>query len=229
MKAVTLFLIGLSTVLSGALEADLDRAARSYDLSAARETAQRLAADPGPEAIALRPRAYLLVAELLRIEFEALEESAAKARRTLGSEIDAAAEAGLAALAALPEDSEHYRIKADLLGTKIRSNYRAGKYKDEMNRAIEQALALDPGNARALVSSAKTLIFRPDPEPAALHDARALLDRALALDITLEQARLLQAHVCALLGDRDGAVALWEQCLRENPSCVPAARALEAP
>ena len=169
----------------------------------------------------------MLAAELRRIEFEQLPESAVKERRDVGKVIDAHAEAGLVAVVLLPESSEAYRYKADLIGTKIRSNYRAGKMKGEMESAIDAALRLDPRNAKALVSNAKMLVFNPQASDADLAQGIALLAQALAIDGGLEAAVLLRAHALEQLGDHAAAMAIWGQCLRANPACKPAQYALE--
>ncbi len=202
----------------------LEEAARTYDLPTAKAIAAAL---PGDDNAEQRARAHLLVAELLRIDFEFLPESATKERRALGKEIDEAADTGLLAAASMTESSEKYRLTADLLGTKIRSTYRAGKFKDEMNRAIDKALDLDPNNAYAIIARAKTFIFRPDPSGEELQQAFALLENALMLNAALERAKLLQAHAHDLLGEHEKAIALWEALLAGNSDCKPARRALE--
>ncbi len=205
-------------------EAELERAARTYDRTAADAL---LSATPQDNELAARTR--LLCAELYRIEFEQLPETAVKERREIGKTIDVHAEAGMLLLESLPDTSEKFRIRADLLGTMIRSNYRAGKMKGEMKAAVDEALRLDPANARAIVSQAKMLIFNPSASDSELQEGEALVRRALEIDPALEQARLLQAHALEQLGERDRAVAIWEACLRANPSCTPARRALESP
>lgn len=231
-RAVSVLALYLLAILGGApcgvadTAEDLAEAARTYDLAAAKAIATELDGDARPEVAEPCARAHLLVAELLRIDFEFLPEDATQERRALGKEIDAASDAGLAAVVGMGEVSERYRITADLIGAKIRSTYRAGKYKDEMRRAIDQALAFDARNAAAWVSKAKMLVFRPDPEPAELREALELLEKALELDGANEQARLLMAHVHDLLGEREKAVAIWEGCIQENPECMPALRGL---
>lgn len=176
---------------------------------------------------ALQVRGLLLVAELRRMEFEKLPESAAKERRDIGKMIDLHAEIGLAAAARLPESSEVYRYKADLIGTMIRSNYRAGKMKGDMKAAIDAALRLDPGNAKAMVSRAKMLIFNPSVSRSDLDEAVAVLEQAIGIEASLEQATLLMARAWELLGNREKSLEIWAGCLRENPDCAPARDALQ--
>jgi hypothetical protein len=212
--------------LAGPAE-DLAHAEQGYDLDGARAVVAALAGSSEPGHVELRVRAHLLVAELLRTDFEHMPEIRTKERRVLGKDIDAAADAGLGAVNALPETSEKYRLKADLVGTKIRSKYRAGKYKGEMNKSIDEALRLDPGNALAHVSKSKALILRPSPTPEELRSGLDILGTALALNDTLERARLLQAHATEQLGEHASAIQLYQRCIRENPSCLPATRALD--
>ena len=209
----------------------LTQAERSYDVSGVESALSRLEAvapaDRSEEWQGFDARGRLLAAELRRIEFEQLPESAAKERRDVGKVIDAHAEAGLVAVALLPESSEAHRIKADLIGTMIRSNYRAGKMKGDMKSAIDAALRLDPANAKAMVSNAKMLVFNPQASEADFEQGIALLERALAIDGNLEAAALLQAHALEQLGDRAAAMAIWARCLQANPACKPARVALE--
>ena len=203
---------------------ELEQASRTYDRAAAEALLPTTAQDNE-----LAARARLLCAELYRIEFEQLPESAVKERREIGKTIDVHAEAGMLLLESLPDTSEKFRIRADLLGTMIRSNYRAGKMKGEMKAAVDEALRLDPANAKAIVSQAKMLIFNPSASDSELREGEALVRRALEIDPALEQARLLQAHAMERLGEREKAVAIWEACLQANPACTPARKALASP
>ena len=201
----------------------LEQAARTYDRAAAEALLPATAQNND-----LAARTRLLCAELYRIEFEQLPESAVKERREIGKTIDVHAEAGMLLLGSLPDTSEKFRIRADLLGTMIRSNYRAGKMKGEMKASVDEALRLDAANAKAIVSQAKMLIFNPSASDSELREGEALVRRALEIDPALEQARLLQAHALERLGEREKAVAIWEACLQANPACTPARKALES-
>lgn len=220
--AIALMLLIGQSVFAQSL-AELEQAARAYDREAAEAL---LPATAQNNELAARTR--LLCAELCRIEFEQLPESAVTERREIGKTIDVHAEAGMLLLESLPESSEKFRIRADLMGTMIRSNYRAGKMKGEMKAAVDEALRLDPANAKAIVSQAKMLIFNPSASDRELQEGEALVLRALAIDPALEQARLLQAHAMDRLGEREKAVAIWEACLQANPACTPARKALES-
>lgn len=202
-------------------------AARTYDLGAAESLLPTLASLPESESVRVEQvRAHLLCAEIQRIAFEQLPEAEVQDRRALGKSIDAHAEAGLGLVERMAESSEKYRFKADLIGTMIRSNYRAGKMRGEMKSAVDEALRLDPANAPALVSQAKMQIFNPSASQNELREGDILLQRAIDLEPSLEQAKLLQAHARERLGEHERAVALWEECLRVNPDCAPARQAL---
>ncbi|MBX3180880.1 MAG: hypothetical protein KF886_26325 [Candidatus Hydrogenedentes bacterium] len=226
MSTLLLLAIAIASAATSDPASELAAATHAYDLPGAETLATGMEADPKPEESMLRARAWLLVAELRRIAFEELPVDAVNERRALGRRIDAAADSGLAATQLLEECSEKHRIRADLLGTKIRSRFRAGKYKDEMNRAIATALELDPENASALISKAKTYLLRPDADGEAIRRGQELVEQALARDSSLEQARLLQAYTWEQLGHHDRARAGYEQCLQLNRNCTPASAGL---
>lgn len=213
------------------LERDLEAARRSWDAEAATGILSRVRMEVGQASDAaslwLRVRAGLTVAELLRVDFETVPAEDREQRRVVGSRIDAAAEEALSILDELPETSERERVRADLLATMMRSDFRARKYEDRLRAAVARALELDERNPAAHVAAAKPLLFAPeghgrDPEAALGH-----LDRALELDPASEPARLLRIIAREDLGDRAGAEADARDALRRNPSCVPAERALE--
>jgi cytochrome c-type biogenesis protein CcmH/NrfG len=118
-------------------------------------------------------------------------------------------------------------MRADLLATMIRSDYRAKKYRGELNAAVERALELDPENPRALVSSAKPLVFAPVERGRDLDKAIRVMTRALELDADLESALLLRAHAYDVMGDTERATADWNRALDLNPECRPARLGLD--
>lgn len=223
-----------SGVASDARELDraLADAVRRYDLGAATASlsAVRAARGEGPSAelTELHVRASLAVSELLRLDFERLGEKSAEQRRILGQRIDATAGEGLEVLAGLPESSEHQRIRADLIATMIRSDFRAKKYESEFKAAVGRALELDDANARAWVSAAKPYLFAPPERGRDLAEAIRLLDRALVLDPGLEPALLLRAHAHDQLGEAAAAERDWREALRVNPDSAPAVERLHA-
>ena len=79
-------------------------------------------------------------------------------KRLLGRTIDEAARIGHQALNKAPTVSEKWRIKADLIGTMIRSKYKGNKYGGEMDKATEKALELDPDNPRIMHELARNYI-----------------------------------------------------------------------
>ncbi len=209
------------------LEHRLEAALRSYDAGAAVEVLSSLRGEPGSPPL-LRVRAGLAVAELLRLEFESTAVGDRELRRILGARIDAAAEEALQALDELPESSERERLRADLLATLIRSDYRAKRHQPALEAAIARALELDPANPRALATAAKPLIFAPPEKGRDLVEAVATLDRALALDPGLESALLLKALALEMQGKADESQAVLRLALAANPDCRPARDRLAA-
>ncbi len=208
------------------LDRALDDAIRSYDPAAATtvlsEARVARASSSSPQLTELHARAALAVAELLRVELEQLATGEAEQRRLLGLRIDAAAEDGLKALEGLPETSEVQRMRADLIATMIRSDFRAKKYEQSFRAAVERALELDQSNARAWVSSAKPYLFAEPEQGGDVAEALRRLDRALELDPRLESARLLRAVAHDKAGNQAAAERDWQAALRANPQCRPA-------
>lgn len=172
-------------------------------------------------------RAALLVAELHRIDFEAVPKSERPARRALGILIDAAADTGLKSLKNLPETSERLRLEADLLATKIRSDFRAKKYGKKMKAAAARALELDPSDARAIVSQAKPFLFAETRHGGDLDEAIRLLGEALAIEPTLESALLLRAFAFERQGKTEASRKDLTAALATNPQCRPARERLK--
>lgn len=208
------------------LAARLDAAQRSYNAGEAAAVLDKAVSDaavnPSRESQLLVARAGLLVAELLRIEWEQLPESNIADRRPLGDAIDKAADAGLRALESLQPDSDVYRLKADLLATMIRSDYRAKKYRTEMEESAATAVELDPKNAKAYVAQAKPFVFAEPNEGGDPAEAVTLLSKALELNPDLESARCLRGLAYKKAGDLELAQADWELALEKNPECAPA-------
>ena len=233
---VLLVAVILALGVAGNRDADLESrladARTSYDAEAAMavlsEARSLRTREPGTEHARLQVEAAVAVAELLRIEYEQLPEDEREARRQLGSKIDAVAEETLGIVDELPESSARERMRADLIATMIRSDFRARKYRDELETAIARARELDPDNPRALVAAAKPLVFAPEEKGRDLAEAARLLDRALELEPGLEEARLLRAEAHRRAGDREAAREDLEAALGANPSCRPARHALEA-
>ena len=215
-----------------ALTAQVDEAARTYDcakaddaLAAVRASAE---ASPAPDVSRLHAEAALLCAELRRIDWERLPESNLAKRRPLGEAIDTAAEEGLDALQTLEPASETLRLKADLLAVMIRSDYRAKRYKKDMDAAAAKAVELDPANAKAYVTQAKPYLFAAPNEGGDPNRAVELLTKALDIDPALESARCLRGLAYEKAGQPAQAKADWELALRNNPACRPAREELEA-
>jgi len=231
MIAVLVFLAPALAAAAGACSREsISTAQRGYDLEAARSVLDACRLE-SPDALDEADRenlarAALLVAELARIDFEGLEPSRNRQRRALGESIDAAADAGLEALASLPETSSRQRLRAHLLATKIRSDFRAKKHGDEMKAAAARALELDPANARAMVSLAKPVLFADDRHGRDLDEAVRLLSEALAVEPGLESALLLRALALEAQGDTEASRRDLSAALAANPDCRPAAEGL---
>ncbi len=198
-------------------------ARQTYDLEAAKDTLQALRTPSiqasGDRGDRVRVEAALLVAELERIDFEETPTEEQSLRREIGERIDAAAQEGLDLLADLGETSETQRIRADLVGTLIRSKFRGQKYRSRMESAAARALELDRSNARAWVSSAKPDLLRPGRGPKDLERGLELVNHALEIDSSLEPALLLRGRALFELGRSEDARADWQRALELNPSC----------
>jgi tetratricopeptide (TPR) repeat protein len=224
----TLLLVNLLGQTGALLELReaLDAARAHYDVAAAEAIWETLRApDPaktGGDSTRLRAEAALLIAELHRIDWERLPESDIAERRPLGNQIDEAAQDGLDALANVAQDSDYYRLKADLLAVMIRSDFRAKKYRKEMEEAAAKAIELDPNNAKAYVSRAKPFVFARANEGGDPRKAIELLTRSLDVDPNLETARCLRGLAYKLAGEPERAREDWETALKRNPSCRPA-------
>lgn len=230
------FLVFAAVSLSASAEfesiaRELELARREYQLESARAALEKARAlskvDASAEAARLHVDAALLVGELNRIEWEQLPESNIAQRRPLGAAIDKAAEEAIALLDRLPENSERYRLHADLLGLMIRSDFRAKKYRKTMEEYSAKAVELDPANPNGYVTQAKPFIFAAENEGGDPERAAELLSKALELDPRHEPARCLRGLAYQRSGIPDRARADWEAALAANPKCWPAARELE--
>ncbi len=207
------------------LARDLLVASQSYDAAAVTVALAKLRATEDQDeagALALRVRAGLLLAELYRVQFEQIPIDQRQRRRPVGQQIDVAAEEALALVDRLPETSERERIRADLLATLMRSDYRARKHEQDLRQAIARALELDPDNPNALVTAAKPALFADPDQGGDAREAIRLLDRALEIDPELESGILLRAHAYDVLGESERALAEWRRALEINPECQPA-------
>ena len=153
-----------------------------------------------------------------------LATEAWKQRRELGDRIDTVAEEGLHALQDHEETSETWRLRADLYGLMIRTDFQATKYRQTMIEAADRAMALDPQNPLAYLSRAKPYLFADPGRGQDLDAATRLIDQALALNPGLEPARLLKAFALHEQKHTPEALALLEKLLAENATCKPAHR-----
>ncbi len=218
--------VGLgSTAFASDWQERLETIRRSYSLESVNELIAGMTADQGagdPTAVA---EAYLIKAEILRFEWETLPEDAEE-RERVADELDAAAWAGIERCRLLSASSETFRLHADLLGTLIRSRYRAKKHRAEMEADAQLAIELDSKNARAYVSKAKPFLFASERHGGDIEAAIELLDTALELDDSLENAKLLRAYGLEQLDERDAALAAYREIVQRNPQCRPAKHAI---
>ena len=93
---------------------------------------------------------------------------------------------------------------------------------DTAAAAFREAIAGDPGNARLhLGAGAASYALRRDA------DARAALERALAINPALPQARDLLGRVLYRTGNLDDAIRLYETLLAETPGRIEITEPLE--
>jgi tetratricopeptide (TPR) repeat protein len=167
-------------------------------------------------------------AEVRRYQYEKGTDMDPRDRRLLGRTIDEVAKIGHDAMDALPEDdSERWRIKADLYMTMIRSYYKGNKYIDSMESAVKKALELDPKNPNALVTAAKRPLFAEEQHGGNVPEALDLLNRALEIDPDLERAIAFRGIAYEVMGEKDKAIAEWKRALALNPKSQLAIDKLE--
>ncbi len=217
---------GFGLDLAAPQQADLavlvEKAERNSDLEAAlaliTELQSRVAADPSQQNRLLLGRACLVAAEVRRYDYEKATNMDPRDRRLLGRTIDDVARIGHDALDGLPDDnSEKWRMKADLYGTMIRSMYKGNKYVNEMEDATEKAVKLGPDNPYALLTASKRPLFAEEEHGGNIPEALALLDHAIELDPKFERAHAFRGIAYEVLGRIDDAIVEWKLALEINP------------
>ncbi len=207
------------------LDAQRVQARQNYDLEGSRVIFERLKTfvEASSSDAANLSLAYsaLAVAELQRIVFEE-EAPTPLEQRTMGKIIDAAANAGHVSLESLPDTSEKYRIRADLYGMMIRTNYQGKRYEKRMTTAKDMALELDPDNPDAQVTGSKRLLFAKKRRGGDIQEAMFHLNRALELEESHVMALVLRGFAHEKLEDYVAAKADWNRALELNPLCKPA-------
>lgn len=222
---IALFL-GLEAVaFSHEWQERLEVVRRSYSLESIDELISEMTMQHDTAAPAALAEAYLIKAEILRFEWETLPEDSDD-REHMADELDTTAWAGIEQCNSLSAASETFRLRADLLGTLIRSRYRAKKHRAAMEADAERAIELDSKNARAYVSKAKPFLFASERHGGDIEAAIALLDKALTLDDSLESAKLLRAYGLEQLDESDAALDAYKDILKQNPRCRLAEHAI---
>lgn len=203
----------------------IDGVRMAYDIPGAatllEEMSKYVEAKPTREGDLEVGRAALAVAELLRYQYE-WGGLGPIDRRNVGKKIDSAAYTGHRALNRADPSSEKYRIKADLWGTMIRSDFKAKKYGTRMERAAEIALDLDPENPNAYVTGCKRALYAPEKRGGDLDLAMEYLDTALKLAPHHEAALIMRGIGWEKMDEFDKAMEAWNKALDLNPNCRPA-------
>ncbi|MFP6583780.1 MAG: hypothetical protein VCD00_14670, partial [Candidatus Hydrogenedentota bacterium] len=114
------------------MQTHYETAREHYDIEMAIATRDSLSEQKMSNTI-LYAEVCLLIAELYRIDYEDTPNDEGGKRRSLGKEIDEATDKGLSSLAELEDSSERYRVKADLIGCKMRTKFKARKYRHTMD------------------------------------------------------------------------------------------------
>ena len=215
-----------TTTIFDDLRRDLAAVEREYDVEQAEAllpaVQQYAEANPSDETHFLLAELAAVIAELNRMDYETEEEMDTREQRLLGRRIDEVAQIGLDALNKLPDSSEKFRIMSDLYATMIRSKYKGSKYGNEMERAAEKALAMDPSNPDAYVTVAKKPLFAKEKHGGDLEMSLTLLNRALQLDPEHEKALIFRGIAFEKLNQLDRAVEDWNTVLEQNPHSRPA-------
>lgn len=214
------------------LQQQLVQVERGKDLDATMDFVHRLqsyvATDPSVPAYLALGRAALHAAELMRWDYEEGENTMdPRDRRLLGRDIDDVANIGHDALSHVPDNlSEKWRIEADLWATMIRSSYKGNKYGDNMERAYEKALELDPNNANALITASKRPLFAEPQHGGDVPKALEMLNKAIAIDPDNDRALAFRGAAYEKLGNMPKAMADWKKALELNPNNQLAAKKL---
>ena len=119
----------------------------------------------------------------------------------------------------MPPDVFHYRCGeiAELLGRD-----------DEACASFGESVRLYPGSRQGLTALARTAL-RIGDLPRAIEASRALLDLIPPDDVrAVRAARLQLAELCARSGDREAAIAYYEQVLADEPKSITALSSLLA-
>lgn len=221
-------------VVYGDISLDLDaqriKARHDYDVEASHDVLEKLIActPESADESELYKLAYaaLAFAELQRMEYE--ENGApAKERRAMGKSIDAAASVGHDALKKVADSSEKFRIRADLYGMMIRTDYQGKRFAKKMDKATAMALELGPDNPHARVTASKKLVFAKKSRGGNVEEGLNHLNIAIGIDDTHELALILRGTAHEKLGNFEAAKADWNRAAELNPSCKPAIKNLK--
>lgn len=173
-------------------------------------------ANPSDEGHLLVARLALSVSELRRMDYETTTLGP-RDKRLFGRTIDDVSNIGIDTAKLLPDSSEKFRIIADLYAPMIRSKYKGQKFIDEMDKATERAIELDPDNPRAIVTSCKRALFAKERQGGDVEEALEKLNRALEIDPELGIALVFRGIAYDKLGKLELAEKDWSRALELNP------------
>lgn len=205
-------LAGLLQARAAALDSDVERAellcelGRLYDKELSDPGAAVVAYERVLEAVPTHPVALEALAEIAYVRGDWLRA------RELYGRLDLAQ-------TSLPPDLYHYRCGeiAELLGRD-----------DEACASFGESVRLYPGSRQGLTALARTAL-RIGDLPRAIEASRALLDLIPPDDVrAVRAARLQLAELCARSGDREAAIAYYEQVLADEPKSITALSSLLA-
>ena len=109
-------------------------------------------------------------------------------------------------------------MKADLWALMIRSKYQGQKYVNEMEKAQNRALAMDPNNPNAHVTASKLPLFATKKRGGDIELALEHLNRALEVNPNHEMALVFRGIAYDKLDRRDRAIAEVKRALEINPN-----------
>ena len=205
-------LAGLLQVRAAALDSDAERAellcelGRLYDKELSDPNAAVSAYERVLEAVPDHPAAVEALAEIAYVRGDWLRA------RELYGRLDLTR-------TSMPPDVFHYRCGeiAELLGRD-----------DEACASFGESVRLYPGSRQGLTALARTAL-RIGDLPRAIGASRALLDLIPPDDVrAVRAARLQLAELCARSGDREAAIAYYEQVLADEPKSITALSSLLA-
>ncbi|MCA8960921.1 MAG: hypothetical protein KDC38_10435 [Planctomycetes bacterium] len=126
---------------------------------------------------------------------------------------------GLAAIDPILEagrgESEHYRVRADLVAMRVKSIFSGARWASAIHAARDEAQRLDPDNPWIALSRGKEALFTPVGQD--LDQAERELRRAARLDPTWSEPYIYLARLEHERGNLDRERGHLETCRALNP------------